>query len=353
MKRTNILWVMLLCVASQLHAQLVHENEAAIVYHMPKTELAITLSYECIQQEPGIFYQYAKRYLGANDIVTEKQVTYQLTDVEMHTEASADLTRAYKISAQKGYDLQLVSLTADGRLLGYNLAETARNKQLTHQVTNLTNLSADDITQTTKMMPLLEEQFMAGSVAKMAEGAAKQIYRIRETRLNILGGDVEHLPADGMAMQLVLDELNKQEQTLVELFVGTSRVKKHTHTFYYLPGEKMDKHVIARFSKHSGVVNKDDLSGEPIYLSIDAHKQILSEALEFDPKKSVTPSQVYYNLPGSADIFLESPISTISEHIYVAQYGVAVPLAWDFMSGKPQHSIVFNIETGNISSIQK
>ena len=133
-------------------------------------------------------------------------------------------------------------------------------------------------------MPLLEEQFMAGSTAKMAEGAAKMIYRIRETRLNILAGDVEHAPADGDAMRLVLDQLAEQEQRLVELFVGKSEVEHLTHTFIYTPTQSIEREVICRLSQHSGVVGKDDLSGEPIYLTLKATKQALQEVVEQNSK---------------------------------------------------------------------
>ena len=121
---------MLLWVANLMQAQLVQENETAVIYYMPKTELVITLSYECIEQEPGIFYQYAQRYLGAKDIVTEKKTTYQLSDMALSTQASADTERAYKVNAQKGYQLQLLSLTTDGRLLGYNIGDVSKDDEV-------------------------------------------------------------------------------------------------------------------------------------------------------------------------------------------------------------------------------
>ena len=121
---------MLLWVANLMQAQLVQENETAVVYYMPKTELVITLSYERIEQEPGIFYQYAQRYLGAKDIVTEKKTTYQLSDMALSTQASADTERAYKVNAQKGYQLQLLSLTTDGRLAGYNIGDVSKDDEV-------------------------------------------------------------------------------------------------------------------------------------------------------------------------------------------------------------------------------
>ena len=346
MKRMNILLVMLLWVASQMQAQLVQENETAIVYYMPKTELVITLSYDCVEQIPGVFYQYAQRYLGAKNIVTEKKTTYRLNDMTLCTKASADTDRAYKVNAQKGYNTQLLSLTTDGRLAGYNIGYEVKGDKVKGEKQEAKAEKQEEL------MPLLEEQFMAGSVAKMAEGAAKQIYRIRETRLNILGGDVEHVPADGKAMQLVLDELDQQEQALVALFVGTTIVTHHKHTFSYLPADDVEKEVVCRLSKHTGIVDKDDLSGEPIYLTLKAHKQSLQTAYMVDPKATI-PSQLYYNLPGTADISLQHQALSISQSITVAQYGVSIPLALDLFKSKQEYSIYMHPETGNILSIKQ
>lgn len=57
-----------------------------------------------------------------------------------------------------------------------------------------------------------EELLMAGSTAKQAEVAAKQIYRIRESRLNILTGEADNLPPDGEAMKLVIQQLRSKKK---------------------------------------------------------------------------------------------------------------------------------------------
>ena len=202
-------------------------------------------------------------------------------------------------------------------------------------------------------MPLLEEQFMAGSVAKMAEGAAKQIYRIRETRLNILAGDVEHVPADGKAMELVLNELNKQEHALVALFVGTTKVTRHTHTLLYTPAESVENEVICRLSAHNGMVDKNDLSGEPIYLTLDATYRTLLPGGYVD-KNTPALSQLYYNLPGEAKMVMQFKGKVVAEsHFEVAQYGVAVPLAQELFTGNSAPIIEISAETGNILEIRR
>ena len=340
------IWSIVLVALSQIStAQLVQEHEAAVVYYMPKTELVVRLDYEIVEQTPGVFYQYAKRYLGAEEVITEASTQYNLLQVSSCTEAKSDLERAYKVTAQKGLKNQSLTLTEDGRLLGYNIGGGIEDSPLSPAD------SSPHLEEQTKLMPLLEEQFMAGSVAKMAEGAAKQIYRLRETRLNLLAGDMEHVPADGMAMQLVLDEINKQEQALVELFVGTRVVKHGSHTLRYLPEESVEKEVICRLSQHTGIVDKNDLSGEPIYLTVEATKQALRMQM-MEEGKVPTLSQLYYNLPGNAVIRIEHKGKVMNESEFpVAQWGVAIPLSAELFT-KTAPVIRINPQTGNILSIQ-
>ena len=342
-----IIVVALLMAVGYTNAQVVRENEAAVVYYMPKTELVITIDYDVVTQTPGVFYQYAERYLGAQQIIVEESQNCQLVGVKTQVVSSADTQRPFKVVAQKGMNTQLVTLSEDGRLVGYACSSLEAIGERREARGERREARGEEL------MPLLEEQFMAGSVAKMAEGAAKQIYRIRETRLNILAGDVEHVPADGKAMELVLNELNKQEQALVALFVGTTKVTRHTHTLLYTPAESVENEVICRLSAHNGIVDKQDLSGEPLYLSLEAKKQTLLPGVYYD-KNAPVLSQIYYNLPGEAKVVMQFKGKTVAEsHFEVAQYGVAVPLAQELFTGKSTPIIKISAETGNILEIRR
>ena len=355
MKQLMIIVAALLMAVGYTNAQIVRENEAAVVYYMPKTELVIHIDYEVVTQTPGVFYQYAERYLGAEEIIMEKNTNCQLRAVRVATESSADTDRAYKVTAQKGINTQLVSLSEDGRLVGYGIenASLQFSERSQGELQNGSEAAYSLEAKSEGLMPLLEEQFMAGSVAKMAEGAAKQIYRIRETRLNILAGDVEHVPADGKAMELVLNELDKQEQALVALFVGKTQVTHHTHAVRYVPEESVEKEVVCRLSAHNGIVDKNDLSGEPLYLTLVAKKQTLLPAGIAD-KNTPLLSQIHYNLPGEAQVVLTFKGKQMAEqNVAVAQYGVAIPLAQDLFTGKSTPIITISEDTGNILSIEK
>ena len=330
---------------TMLFAQTVQENELAVVYYMPQTQLEMTIHYDKIIVKPGPFYLYAERYLGVKDVAIEASTRYQVTNIGLKPHTIADISRAYKVVNET----QWLSLTPDGLLYGYNVPAYIEKTPTIEieKVCNNTPLT---------LMPLVEEQMIASSIAKMAEGAAKQIYHIREMRINLLAGDVEHTPADGQAMQLVLNELDKREQMLAELFIGSRTVEHLSHTFYYTPNQDVTNEVICRVSQYSGVVDVDDLSGEPIRLTLNGIRQSYLPMVEETSKsnKTAISSQIYYNLPGYANIeinFSDKLHKTIT--LPIAQFGVAVPIAKGLLLNKQTPKIYFNTQTGNILSIEQ
>jgi len=160
-------------------------------------------------------------------------------------------------------------------------------------------------------LPLSEETLLAASTAKKAESVAKQIYRIRETRMNILSGDVEHAPADGQAMQLVLDELRKQEQELTAMFVGKTIKRQHTTTITWkAPEEDVEESLLLRFSRYAGVVAPNDLSGEPVLISVTNHTR---EVLAAEQPKNKKEPRLYETVTYSRDITIRYDNKTLYE----------------------------------------
>ena len=172
----------LLMAVGYTNAQVVRENEAAVVYYMPKTELVIHIDYEVVTQTPGVFYQYAERYLGAEEIIMENNTNCQLRAVRVATESSADTECAYKVTAQKGINTQLVSLSEDGRLVGYGIenASLQFSERSQGELQNGSKAAYSLEARGEELMPLLEEQFMAGSVAKMQYMVKLQVFQQTE-----------------------------------------------------------------------------------------------------------------------------------------------------------------------------
>ena len=357
MKRiTN--WMMAVLVCSMpfgtTNALTLPEEEPVLVYHMPLTQLLLTTEYDETVTEVGPFYQYSERYLGTKDVVTKAERLFTLKGVTFVPLACADTTRTY-ILQDKNVKLQWVSLSPFGTLAGYNLPRpTEEHKPCCGHPVHPCPAACESFvgTETTRLMPLMEEQLMASSTAKMAEGAAKQIYRIREMRMNLLGGEVDKAPADGEALKQILQEMDRREQELTALFVGRRTVIHHTHKLTYTPKTApvaKEEGILLRFSKYYGVVANDDLSGEPVNICIS--KRVHELATPEKPSKKAEAC-LYYNLPGSGEMVVTYGDQQLINHpIVVAQWGVSVPLNSALMLATPK--ITFCPLTGAIVSIEK
>ena len=87
-------------------------------------------------------------------------------------------------------------------------------------------------------------------------------------------------------MQLVIEELEAQEQALTNLFVGVmTRTTEHYEVTVEPTGD-LEKEILFRFSEHLGVVDADDLGGQPVYMNLKA----IARAPQLDPKEAETKS---------------------------------------------------------------
>ena len=106
------------------------------------------------------------------------------------------------------------------------------------------------------------------STAKRAELAAASLFAIRQTRSDLITGQAEQTPPDGKSLQLMLDNLEAQEQALMAMFIGTTSTRTDVSSFSLVPDDNITDMVIARISPLDGIVDAEDLSGEPVYLNL-------------------------------------------------------------------------------------
>lgn len=333
--------VMSLGIAS---AQAIRDGELALVYYMPQTQLVIDVEYETVVLHRGIYADYAKQYLGSVEVVKDDDMWYNLTAITPRIQTAADCSRMYKVTNEP-----YLTLTKYGTLACYN---GERRTGLMDEIVNVEKLKdEEEVTHQVKVLPLFEEHLVGKSLAEQAHGAAKLIYRIRENRLYLIGGEVDKVPADGVAMKLALDKLDEMEQELVELFIGRVEVVKHHKTFIYTP-VKTEETDLAFFSEKEGFTTAEN--GDAIKLSLTAHRQSKGYTNTDSKKKAPVASQIYYNLPGSASYQITYLKEVKAEgEIPVSQFGIAVPLAQDLFNTKPKPHIYFNPITGNIERIEE
>jgi len=323
------------------------ENQPAMIYSLPKSEIAIEVELEKTSRKPGIYYQYSERYLATNQIALEEKTTYRLKSIALTTIAVADPKRTYSIHPSKKSALNQISVNEKGILCGVNVpckpVDTNSEKKSTFK--------NNEPLQINSLLPLGEEYMMAGSVAKLAEGAAKQIYRIRESRLSLLTGDLEHAPADGASMQAMLDELNKLEKELTELFIGKTVTTTVNETIVLHADSAVNEAIAFRLSAHKGIVGADDLSGNPYFVSIKPEK---IKTAASDPKATKNEAQTINTIyPAKTTIELTDGVNTLcTVKTELPQFGVIVPISADVF-GSANLKVFVDPTNGRLFCVEK
>lgn len=298
----------------------VTEGQSQLVYSLPVTELVFELEVEKTTQTTGPYFQYSERYLATNQVIVDAKTTYKLKNTTLNSNALPDPQRTYAVPESKYTALQQITVNEKGLLTGINCEPTNIVKKEIRK-----EKRESFVHSSTNVLPLTEEYLMAGSTARLAEGAAKQIYRIRESRISLLTGDLEHMPADGASIKTMLNELNRMEQELTELFTGKVRTETVRHTIRITPREAADKMLLFRISAHKGLVDVNDLSGVPYFMSITPEKSL---AQPLNPKAKKTKTALYNILPAQTTVSLSDGINTLlSQNIAMPQFGLLIPLS--------------------------
>ena len=246
MKRTTII-LMVLSAILPVFAQsssIMNESNSGLVYALPLTELSIEVELEKTIQKPGVFYRYSERYLAVTDVITEEKTFYTLKSITIKPRPVPDASKTYFIDPQKKSPLRFISVNPNGLLCGVNVPLPSKLPE--NSIPPAKKKSSEE-TVDRNVLPLGEEYMLVGSVAKLAEGAAKQIYRIRESRLSLLTGDVDHFPADGASFTTILKELDKKEKELTELFIGSTTKEIQKQTLSLQPHEALKNEVLSAF----------------------------------------------------------------------------------------------------------
>ena len=349
--------LLLLFITSSVLAQntvkmsAVKSNDYGVAYTLPKTSLVITVEYTKKTRRIGEFYQYAERYLSISNPIVENATSYTLDNISLETKGIPDKDKSYLVEFRSNTTAPFVTLTKDGLICAINDDYTF-SKEEAGKVEVLPTPSLPD-----PRSFLSEEILRAGSTAKQAELIAKQIYRLRESRNNILTGDADNMPPDGNAYKLVMSQLEEQEKALSAMFTGTEVVEKGTKDFTIVPDEKdIQNKIIFRFSSKLGIVDANDLSGQPVTLSLKnkdpKEVQVLTPKEEKDMEKKFSAG-IVYNIPNKATVQISyNGRNYVQKECDVVQYGVQdvlVPKMFD--NNKLPIKVIFYPDMGAIKQI--
>ena len=248
----------------------------------------------------------------------------------------------------KKRSISKVTCTPDGQLLAIN-ADASLVAPTVHK-----------FTPAPKPTPLNPAEFMtedilnAGSTAKMAELSAKEIYDIRDSRNQLSRGEADFMPKDGTQLKLMLANLNRQETALRQLFEGVV-TKDTTWTTIDCMPMKEGSNVFFRFSTRRGLVDADDLSGEPYNLIV--------KNLNTAPAPNPTPAGqkedkadigLRVSKPSRIKLTLQHNTDVVATYeMNAAQFGTVESLSGELFGKKQSAALWLDPMTGSVKEIKQ
>lgn len=323
-------------------------KDYGVTYMLPKTQIEIVLQVTRHTYTPGPFCPYADRYLQERNLSTEAEEHWTLDNIRMQTTGIPDKEHVYFVKLKDKSVAPLMELTEDGIVRSINLPFSGTKPQQPQAPASTSEAPLDP------SRFLTEEILLAASTAKKAELVAKEIYYIRESRNALLRGEADNTPKDGMQLKLMLDNLELQERALTEMFTGHTTEETRTISLT-IPPTEMKGEVAFRFSQKLGLLDKDDLAGEPYYISItDLHTPPLPPTEADESKKKGEPEGVAYNVPGRARITLTQGNKTLLEtELPVTQFGTIEYLAPVLFNKNSTTTVLFDTVTGGLLKVDR
>jgi hypothetical protein len=320
-----------------------------VAYYLPRTAFRITIIAEKTTTKPGDFYKYADRYLRLQNVPTEESVKWSLKSIKMEPYGKPDKNKAFCIKIKSKTVAPLVGLSRDGLLLSINC--DAEEDFLP----DLPKPEKGPAPENPRSY-MTQEIIAAGSTAKMAELCAQEIYDIRDSKNSLIRGEADNTPKDGAQLKLMLDQLDKQAAALESLFSGTTQTDTEVFSLFFDPQEETDHNVLFRFSQKLGVLDYDNLAGEPVVASIKALETIPTAvpSEEVAKKRAKMEHGVYYNVPvrtkikvtfdGQEYVNMETPM---------AQFGVVEMLSNTLFDKKTNTQVTFFQTTGGTKDVME
>lgn len=314
------------------------------VYYLPKTAIHFHLLIEKTTYTPGIFSKYAEKYLLRQDVGQEKNITHRLINFQMSQAGVRDTSKCFIVNLKGKSATAEIHRSDDSVLLAVNDTPLSTKQPQPFQPAPKKRQRID------AMKYLSGEARIASSMAKKAEITALQMAELQEHRQLLITGEADEMPEDRAQLQLMIDEIDLQYESLQSLFVGTTTCDTTECFFTLCPDKEMEREIIFRISKQRGLVDKDDLSGVPFYLTVEDLHQHSQQ--EFDFPENKKNEGFYANIPGTARLTLYREEQQLATYTYpFAQFGFTELQGGFLFKHYPATQLVLNPITGAIEKL--
>jgi hypothetical protein len=317
-------------------------GRSALVYGLPQTRLYFEAELIKTVIKKGPYAEFAGRMLGLQNVPVKDSESWRIKSIRISDRREVDNRQLYTLSFTdypQNID-RLLQFTKEGLLMDLTVGsvlvekrpteKTGEDFQFMNAAIKTTTVEKVDTVYRTILtdtafvrIPVLQRKVLGKTSEEQAREAAAQIFNIRQSRLDVLTGNVDH-PADGAAFKLILQALDAQEEQLLTLFCGVKIESRQVNTFSILPEKPGTTAALFYFSERAGVVNKNTAGAKEVWYEIG--KLVVPASATPDPQGL---DMIRYRIPQVTEVSAGIDKTVIiGEQKTICQFGniVSFPL---------------------------
>jgi len=326
-------------------------NDYGLAYSLPTTVVDVVIVVNHTETTPGEFYNYARQYLDVDNVIVDASQSAAVSEVTLIPRGEVvDGAEVWLVKFKSGANVSM-TLTEGSVPMAINNVNITVDPPVAPKLPEGRKALPTALEVPAAQQAVTREMSATSSLSMKARLAAQRIFELRETRNELLSGQAENMPPDGKALELILENLNAQEAALMAMFTGTT--KEYTTVSvvpYMLKRDDMGEKVIARLSPTDGLIAADDLSGDPVTVTISNVAEGKMPVNDKGETKPFPKGGVAYTIPGSATLTVScNGTQFVSQNMDFAQLGITYGLEPSHFTDKKKPVYVeFSPVTGAI-----
>lgn len=298
-------------------------NEYGLVYSLPVTAFRIEVTIATETQVAGPFYKYSKLFAGTSDVITKNSRRQWVEDVKVTPYGIPNPDEKYLMQLKPGATT-FIAVADDNMLLAINKDNVKYSAPLSASAEKPSVQPQPDINDYLKYVT--EDFISAISDYKKAQLLGEELMEIKEAKISLTRGTAETMPTDGRQLEIMLNSLEDQENSLMNAFRGVSFTSKEVRTYTFIPNPQNDE-----MSKYLTDVN--------LKLEIT---ELESPLLPLDAKgeeKKLPKDAVIYRIPGTVRLTVSNDNRQLYSNVFeIAQTGVNFGLSPTLFTDKKEPS---------------
>jgi len=337
-----------------------YSGNGGIYYYLPRTVIKVKVQLLKTDYYKGPYSAFAKKYLGSDDMIQYDFTKYEIGETEISYFTEADPDNVYfieikDVDSKEDQDI-IMNFVKCGMISAINNESWDAPKSSTHISKEIDKIiikenenGRDDIfnqfliskyqdsfdtiikIRTIDDTTTIEEEVLVPKIIEktneqIAVELSQQLSRLRTDRSNLLVG-YQEVAYSRETLEFMYDQLDKMENDIIEMFLGTSILNEEYVTFSFTPESAFvgAEKVIFKFSDTKGILDKGSGEGESVKLSFN-NSGISEKMSEFGLSNSSNEGY-YYRYPVFTNISLSKGDSKLAEkRLPIEQFGNVLKL---------------------------